>query len=94
MNKPIEKDKKSKIRDSKVAVACVAFVGAMVGMSYAAVPLYEIFCQVTGYGGTTSRVEQASDVILDQKIKIRCKYLTITCMGIQTKSTRDRNRNW
>lgn len=71
MNKPVEKDKKSKTRDSKVAIACVAFVGAMVGVSYAAVPLYEIFCQVTGYGGTTSRVEQASDVILDQKIKIR-----------------------
>lgn len=57
--------------NSKVAVACIAFVGAMVGVSYAAVPLYQIFCQVTGYGGTTSRVEQASDVILDQKIKIR-----------------------
>ena len=56
MNKPVEKDKNSKTRDSKVAVACVAFVGAMVGVSYAAVPLYEIFCQVTGYGGTTSRV--------------------------------------
>lgn len=57
--------------NGKVALACVGFVGAMVGMSYAAVPLYQIFCQVTGYGGTTSRVEQASDVILDQKIKIR-----------------------
>jgi cytochrome c oxidase assembly protein subunit 11 len=58
-------------RHRNVAFACVGFVGAMVGMSYAAVPLYEIFCQVTGYGGTTARVEQASDVILDQKIKIR-----------------------
>ncbi|MEW7008861.1 MULTISPECIES: cytochrome c oxidase assembly protein [unclassified Lentilitoribacter] len=64
-------NKAVKNSNGKVAIACVAFVGAMVGVSYAAVPLYEIFCQVTGYGGTTSRVEQASDVILDQKIKIR-----------------------
>ncbi|PZO74708.1 MAG: cytochrome c oxidase assembly protein [Mesorhizobium amorphae] len=54
-----------------IAVSCVAFFGAMVGAAYAAVPLYELFCQVTGYGGTTKRVEQASDVILDQKITIR-----------------------
>ena len=33
--------------------ACLAFVVGMVGMSYAAVPLYRMFCQVTGYNGTT-----------------------------------------
>ena len=43
----------------------------MVGMAYAAVPLYAMFCQVTGYGGTTQRVEQYSDRILDQKIAVR-----------------------
>ncbi len=32
---------------------------AMLGMGYAAVPLYEIFCRVTGYGGTTQRVGEA-----------------------------------
>lgn len=36
------------------------FMGlAMLGMGYAAVPLYEIFCRVTGYGGTTQRVGEA-----------------------------------
>lgn len=54
-----------------VALLCLAFVGGMVGMSYAAVPLYQIFCQVTGYGGTTQRVEQYSDTILDRTIKVR-----------------------
>jgi len=43
----------------------------MVGAAYAAVPLYSLFCQVTGYGGTTQRVEQYSDVILDRKMAIR-----------------------
>jgi cytochrome c oxidase assembly protein subunit 11 len=41
-----------------------------VGMAYAAVPLYDMFCRVTGYNGTTQRVEQASDVILDEKVKV------------------------
>jgi len=50
--------------------ACLAFVVGMVGMSYAAVPLYRMFCQVTGYNGTTKRVEQASDVILDKTINV------------------------
>ncbi|WEX87852.1 cytochrome c oxidase assembly protein [Sinorhizobium garamanticum] len=49
---------------------CVAFVAGMVGMAYAAVPLYDMFCRVTGYNGTTQRVEQASDIILDEKIRV------------------------
>ena len=43
----------------------------MIGMAYAAVPLYEIFCQVTGYGGTTQRVEDIDVAAIDRKIKIR-----------------------
>ncbi len=33
---------------------------AMVGLGFAAVPLYQIFCQVTGFGGTTQRVDAAT----------------------------------
>jgi cytochrome c oxidase assembly protein subunit 11 len=54
-----------------VAAICLAFFGGMVGMAYAAVPLYTLFCQVTGYGGTTQRVEQYSDRILDRTITVR-----------------------
>ncbi|WEZ84150.1 cytochrome c oxidase assembly protein [Rhizobium sp. 32-5/1] len=53
-----------------VVAACLTFVVAMTGMAYAAVPLYDMFCRVTGYNGTTKRVEQASDVILDKTIKV------------------------
>ncbi|TIX61426.1 MAG: cytochrome c oxidase assembly protein, partial [Mesorhizobium sp.] len=35
-----------------VAGVCIAFFGGMIGMAYAAVPLYAMFCQATGYGGT------------------------------------------
>lgn len=71
MNVSDHRDQRKGKGDWKIAVYCLGFVSTMVGMSYAAVPLYQLFCQVTGYGGTTARVEQASDVILDQTIKIR-----------------------
>ncbi|MGE0501565.1 MAG: cytochrome c oxidase assembly protein [Rhizobiaceae bacterium] len=54
-----------------IAGACVAFFAAMVGVSFAAVPLYALFCQVTGYGGTTQRVTQYSDRVLGRKITVR-----------------------
>ncbi len=55
----------------KLALACAAGFFGMIGVSYAAVPLYKIFCQVTGYGGTTQRAEQAADKILDRVITVR-----------------------
>jgi cytochrome c oxidase assembly protein subunit 11 len=54
-----------------MALSLLAFFAGMVGMAYAAVPLYQLFCQVTGYGGTTQRVTQYSDRVLDQTIKVR-----------------------
>jgi len=57
--------------NSRVAIACAAFALSMIGVAYASVPLYRIFCQVTGYGGTTQVVEQESDVILSKTIKVR-----------------------
>jgi cytochrome c oxidase assembly protein subunit 11 len=46
-------------------------VVGMVGMAYAAVPLYEIFCRVTGYGGTTQVATAESDRILDRTMTVR-----------------------
>ena len=40
-------------------------------LSYASVPLYKLFCQVTGYGGTPQQVTSPSSQILERKIKIR-----------------------
>jgi cytochrome c oxidase assembly protein subunit 11 len=53
-----------------VLISCLVFVGAMVGASYAAVPLYDLYCRVTGYNGTVQQVEQASDVVLKQRIRV------------------------
>jgi cytochrome c oxidase assembly protein subunit 11 len=38
-------------RNRRVALAAFGFVGFMVGVSFAAVPLYDLFCRVTGYNG-------------------------------------------
>jgi cytochrome c oxidase assembly protein subunit 11 len=51
-------------RDLVVAFACGAFVAAMVGTSYAAVPLYSWFCRTTGFGGTTQVAKSAPTQIL------------------------------
>lgn len=53
------------------ALVCAGVFFAMIGVSYAAVPLYALFCQVTGYGGTTQRVDQYSDKVLDREITVR-----------------------
>jgi cytochrome c oxidase assembly protein subunit 11 len=51
-------------------MACAVFAG-MLGLSYASVPLYRLFCQVTGFGGTPMRADAASRQVLDKTIRIR-----------------------
>ncbi|MDD7911298.1 cytochrome c oxidase assembly protein [Pseudovibrio exalbescens] len=57
--------------NAKVAFICVGVFFSMVGLSFAAVPLYDLFCRVTGYGGTTQRVDVASETVLDREIIVR-----------------------
>ena len=62
----------SKSRTNKaLAVGLLLVSIGMVGVSFAAVPLYRIFCQVTGYGGTTSRADTAPDRTLDRTVVVR-----------------------
>ncbi len=53
------------------AAACVVFGAAMLGAAFASVPLYRLFCQVTGYGGTTQRAEAAPTDVLDRVVTVR-----------------------
>jgi cytochrome c oxidase assembly protein subunit 11 len=57
--------------NARVAMVLVTVVAGMVGMSFAAVPLYRVFCQVTGYGGTTQRAEAAPGAAGDRIITVR-----------------------
>ncbi|WP_285016767.1 cytochrome c oxidase assembly protein [Novosphingobium sp. fls2-241-R2A-195] len=43
----------------KVALTAASAALTMLGLGFASVPLYRIFCQVTGYGGTTQRADEA-----------------------------------
>jgi cytochrome c oxidase assembly protein subunit 11 len=45
--------------NAKVGLMAAAIAVSMAGMGFAAVPLYKIFCQVTGFDGTTMRVSEA-----------------------------------
>ncbi len=53
------------------AALCVCGVLAMLGAAYGAVPLYKLFCQLTGFAGTTQRAAAAPGTILDRTITVR-----------------------
>lgn len=58
-------------RNTRTALTALAVVLGMVALSYASVPLYRAFCQVTGWGGTTKKAEAPSGRVLERKITIR-----------------------
>ena len=58
-------------RDVTIAAACGALVAGMVGASFAAIPLYKIFCSVTGFGGTTQVARSAPRHALGRELTIR-----------------------
>lgn len=60
-----------KDRKNLVAFICAGVVMAMTGAAFAAVPLYRLFCQMTGFDGTVKKAEAAPTQILDQSVLIR-----------------------
>jgi cytochrome c oxidase assembly protein subunit 11 len=58
-------------RNTIVAASCLAVAIGMVGLSYAAVPLYYAFCRATGYGGTPNRAASAPGVVFDRVMAVR-----------------------
>jgi len=58
-------------RNLRVALIAGSVAVGMVGLSYAAVPLYRLFCQVTGFGGTTQRADAAPEKATDSPVSVR-----------------------
>jgi cytochrome c oxidase assembly protein subunit 11 len=58
-------------RNRTVVFLSLGVIVAMFGLVAASVPLYRLFCQVTGYGGTTQRAEAASEVVSERSITVR-----------------------
>lgn len=61
----------NKGRNQRVALMAAAIAMSMVGLAFASVPLYRLFCQVTGLGGTVQRAEAAPAAVTDKIITIR-----------------------
>ncbi|MDC7685212.1 cytochrome c oxidase assembly protein [Asticcacaulis sp. BYS171W] len=57
-------------RNQKVVLYCLAGLAGMFGLAYASVPLYRMFCQVTGFDGTTQRATAEASHVTDKKIRV------------------------
>lgn len=65
-------------KHTRVALICLSITFAMLGMAYAAVPLYDLFCRVTGYAGTTQRADDTTGTVLEKTITVRFDATTST----------------
>jgi cytochrome c oxidase assembly protein subunit 11 len=59
-------------RNGRTAALAVLLVASMVGLAFASVPLYRLFCQVTGFGGTPLRADQ-----IDSSVKATGKLVSV-----------------
>jgi cytochrome c oxidase assembly protein subunit 11 len=59
-------------RNRITVLALLGIIGVMVGLDIASVPLYRLFCAVTGYNGTTQRAEEApATEVKDRLVTVR-----------------------
>jgi cytochrome c oxidase assembly protein subunit 11 len=58
-------------RNARTAWKLVAVVGGMLGLAYAAVPLYEAFCKATGFGGTPLVAQEGERAVVDRTVTVR-----------------------
>ena len=58
-------------RHRRVALRAGTIAVVMLGLAFASVPLYRIFCQVTGFAGTTQRADTPSTTTIDKRLTVR-----------------------
>jgi cytochrome c oxidase assembly protein subunit 11 len=58
-------------RNRRVGVMLTGLAIGMVGLAFASVPLYQLFCQVTGYGGSTQVAEGNPKGVIAREMKVR-----------------------
>ena len=68
-------------KNRRVAIIAGAAALGMVGLAYASVPLYSMFCKATGFGGTTQRADVAPNSATDKFITIRFDANTAGSLG-------------
>ncbi|MEP3116490.1 cytochrome c oxidase assembly protein [Nisaea sp.] len=57
--------------NARTGLLLAGVVVCMVGVSFASVPLYDLFCRVTGFGGTTQVADQDAAEILERTVTVR-----------------------
>ena len=57
-------------RNQRTALYASGVIVGMLGLTAAAVPLYDLFCRVTGFGGTTQVAEAAPETATDRTIRV------------------------
>jgi cytochrome c oxidase assembly protein subunit 11 len=70
------------------AIPLVAVGLGMAGLAWAAVPLYDLFCRVTGYAGTTQVATEGSDRVLERMVTVRFDASTARNMPWQFRPVR------
>ena len=60
-----------KYSNNRIVIMLVTIVFLMLGLAYASVPLYDLFCRVTGFGGTPAISLEKSEYSINQNINIR-----------------------
>jgi cytochrome c oxidase assembly protein subunit 11 len=58
-------------QNQKVVTRLIGVIVFMGALAWASVPLYDWFCRVTGFGGTTQVATEESDTVLDETIRVR-----------------------
>jgi cytochrome c oxidase assembly protein subunit 11 len=76
-------------RNGATVVILASVVAGMVGMSFASVPLYRIFCAETGYGGTTQRAEKAPSREAAALVTVRFNAETAPGLGWEFRPLRN-----
>jgi len=56
-------------RNNRILLSCLVGVSGMLGLTFWSAELYDLFCRVTGFGGTTQVAEYAPDEVLERTMK-------------------------
>jgi len=76
-------------RNGATVLLLTSVVAGMVGLSLASVPLYRLFCQATGFGGTTQRAQTAPSKAAQAVVTIRFNAETAPDLGWEFRPLQD-----
>ena len=76
----------AKLRRTVIPLVAVGL--GMAAMAWAAVPLYNLFCRVTGFGGTTQVATSGSDLVLERTVTVRFDASTVRDMAWEFRPVR------